>query len=365
VDSIPVRADNLSNNVANESNIEVDSIPIREYNLSSNVANESNIEVDSIPIREDNLSSNVANDSNIEVDSISIRASNLNNNVANDSNIEVDSIPIRADNLSSNVINNFDLSSASEAYRTALIALNNFQITGDNLVFSEPIRQELLSKNTPSGSDILSDTELSRKNMMSRNPKTDLGFNVEGFGTQAFVGLSRNLAIGAPIRLFLMSRNKYRFSFLGIGGNEYGDDASHFIIEDSNYVGINGISVKEEILKQTEKNGQDSLGFANWNKSVPLADVKSTLNNNPNEADVLMAKNIAGNPFDNDIFIPKNKSVIDVINRISNEASTNFAKNYQRNQDTFIVGDKNGEPDEYRSTWSSIIWVQPIRSKFL
>ena len=354
-DSVPFRESDLSNNVPSESDLETDSIPFRESDLSNNVPSTSDLETDSVPFREDDLSNNVPSESNLLEDSIPFRLDDLSNNVPSESDLFVDSLPYRTDDLSNNVPSDSDLLLDTEEFRQSQLS-NNVGFVSDILEDTEPYRQEQLSNNVPAFSNILSDTEQARKEQLSKNLQGGLfGVNIEGFGTQAFVGVSRNFAFGILVREALLARNEYKPGFLFSEGNQY-SQSTDGRIEDSVFVSDDGVSTaRSKIEAMHLRNGQTSLGYRNWVQAgdtgvstpeidgsvtdVARAFKKNTINNIGDEptADDLLAKSVVGNPLENTEFATGPKSIKSVIDKIANESTVPYAKNYQVGQREFIV----------------------------
>jgi len=252
-DSVPHRADDLSNNIASESDIESDSVPHRADDLSNNIASESDIETDSVPHRADDLSNNIASESDIETDSIPHRTDDLSNNVASESDIETDSVPHRTDDLSNNVASESDIETDSIPHRTDDLS-NNVASESDIETDSVVFRDGDLSNNTPSTSDVLTDSIPYRTAMLTKNGNAGLiGINIQGLGTSAFIGVSRNYTLGILVRNILQTRNKYTprnpYNLSGA------DDNSQ--IYKGEYEGIRGKSVKKEIEDQIKKGSDE------------------------------------------------------------------------------------------------------------
>ena len=230
-ESVDPRNSMLSKIVTSESDIESESINPRNSMLSKIVPSTSDIESDSVPHRADDLSNNIASESDIETDSVPHRADDLSNNIASESDIETDSIPHRTDDLSNNVASESDIETDSVVFRD-----------GD------------LSNNTPSTSDVLTDSIPYRTAMLTKNGNAGLiGINIQGLGTSAFIGVSRNYTLGILVRNILQTRNKYTprnpYNLSGA------DDNSQ--IYKGEYEGIRGKSVKKEIEDQIKKGSDE------------------------------------------------------------------------------------------------------------
>jgi len=377
-DSIPFRQDGLSNNVPSESDLETDSIPFREDDLSNNVPSESDLETDSVPFREDDLSNNVPSESDLETDSVPFREDDLSNNVPSESDLETDSVPFREDDLSNNVPSESDLETDSSPYREALLAFNVGAVS-DILGDSDPYRLEQMSSNVSSISNILSDSEQARKEQLSKNLQGGLfGVNVEGFGTQAFIGVSRNFAFGALVRTALLARNDYRPGMFGSEGTQYRDrETDKDKIEESLFVSDDGVSTtRSKIQDMHLRNGQNSIGYRAWlqagNPAGSMLDLdgssvnvaakfkSSTINNIGDEpqADDLLAKSYAGNPLGDrgdgeEEFASGPRSIKKVIDRIANDSTVRYAQNYKIGQREFITGVRpNGAPKIRKQRYS-------------
>jgi len=377
-DSIPFREDDLSNNVPSESDLETDSVPFREDDLSNNVPSESDLETDSVPFREDDLSNNVPSESDLETDSVPFREDDLSNNVPSESDLETDSVPFREDDLSNNVPSESDLETDSSPYREALLAFNVGAVS-DILGDSDPYRLEQMSSNVSSISNILSDSEQARKEQLSKNLQGGLfGVNVEGFGTQAFIGVSRNFAFGALVRTALLARNDYRPGMFGSEGTQYRDrETDKDKIEESLFVSDDGVSTtRSKIQDMHLRNGQNSIGYRAWlqagNPAGSMLDLdgssvnvaakfkSSTINNIGDEpqADDLLAKSYAGNPLGDrgdgeEEFASGPRSIKKVIDRIANDSTVRYAQNYKIGQREFITGVRpNGAPKIRKQRYS-------------
>ncbi len=246
IDSVPFRDSDLSFNKPKFTNLEIDSIDYRNEDLSRNTPNTSNLEIDSIPFREDDLSANVPNISDLATDSTPFLYNNLSSNVPNTSDLEIDSIPFREDDLSANLPSNFNLFNYSEDFRDDNLS-SNVPITSNLLIDSAPFRasdlaanvpvnsniasdsvdfrEDALSKNTPFNTDLLSDSSSFRNDLMAKNAGFGLlGVNVQGAGTNAFLGISRVFTQGILIRQLLFSKNHSKNTNLLLDSEAFRDN---------------------------------------------------------------------------------------------------------------------------------------------
>ena len=333
----------MQNNVLSTSDIETDSEPYREEDLTNNVPSESDIEVDSEPYREEDLTNNVPSESDIEVDSIPFRLEDLINNVPSESDIEEDSEPYRLEDLSNNVPSESDIEEDSQPFRVEDLS-NNVPSLSDILIDSEDYRLEDLNNNVPSQSDILSDSQAPRQGMLATNQGLGLlGFNIEGLGTSAFVGISRNYTLGLIVRNLLLTRNEYT------PRNPYSTSGSDGKIKDGQYNGYFNQTVREEISDQFKRGqevftrpGNDQNGSSFATVTYPEyeenlffdATARSTF-----ETDELgqMNKLDAGNEF-GDAFDFRSRSIKNLMSDISKRTDSEMAQNYDPNSQVFVLG---------------------------
>jgi hypothetical protein len=351
-DSVEYREDDLQNNVPSNSDIESDSVEYREDDLTYNVPSTSDIETDSIPFRTEDLTNNVPSESDIETDSIPFRTEDLTNNVPNTSDIETDSVTHRLDDLTNNVPSESDIETDSIPFRTEDLTNNvpSFSNIEDD---SESHRNDDLSNNTPSHSDILTDSAPYRSAMLTKNGNLGLiGVNIQGLGTSAFIGVSRNYTLGILVRELLQTRNKYT------PRNPYSTSGADSQIEKGNYLGYFNKTVAEEIDEQLKRGDedfkrpptktyptQDSLKYFTLNGYFE-EDTKGEMNK------VFGAGNRMQNIFDNKPSSIKNlmKSITD---RTPDEAP--LAANYNKNSKEFLIGGKNADgstPGKARKRYS-------------
>ena len=337
VDSEIYRADDLSQTVPSVSDLEVDSEIYREDDLAQTVPSNSDIETDSVPYRTDDLTNNVPSTSDIETDSVPFRTDDLTNNVPSTSDIETDSVPFRTDDLTNNVPSTSDIETDSVPYRTDDLT-NNVPSTSDIEADSIPFRTDDLAKRTKTlDSDIATDSVDYRQGMLNKNRGLGLlGVNFQGFGTSAFVGISRNYALGLIAREALMVRNEYT------PRNPYPIDGSDRRLEQGNYTGYFGRPVKDEIDTQLWR-GESSVRRTPT-KTYPVYDeIKERRfpTTTPFEVDFLgqMNKVTVGNELEK-VFQDKPTSIRNLMDSIGqrDNDSTPLARNFRPNSQEFLVG---------------------------
>ena len=378
VDSEPYRTEDLTNNVLSESDIEVDSEPYRAEDLTNNVLSESDIEVDSEPYRTEDLTNNVLSTSDIEVDSEPYRTEDLTNNVLSESDIEVDSIPFRLEDLTNNVLSTSDIEVDSEPYRTEDLTnnvLSESDIEVDSIPFrvedltnnvlsesnievdSEDYRNEDLNNNVSSQSSILFDSHSPRQRMLASNQGLGLlGFNIEGLGTSAFLGISRNYTLGIIVRELLLSRNVPSYSDIETDSKNYREGnlivnkysslnpyQSIYLdgkIKDGEYDAGGGTTVREEIADQFKRSQEvltrpETKTYPEYEENLFFdSTARSTF-----ETDGLgqMNKLDAGNEF-GDVFDFRPKSIKNLMSDIVSRTELDIAQNYDPNSQVFALG---------------------------
>ena len=349
--------DNMSNNVPSNSDLETDSLPYLLANLSNNVPSNSDLLIDSIPYLNNNLSNNVPSNSDLLTDSLIYWQFNMSNNVPSNSDLLTDSQGYWQDNMSNNVPSTSDLLTDSQGFLNSNLA-NNVPSSSDIATDSTVFRDENLSSNVPGiFKGAIEDSEPYRREQLARNEQFSLfGVNITGFGTQAFLGVSRNFTLGLAVRELLIARNKYnrrRLYNVTMDGK----------IEESDYVSFYGTTTKQEIVDQASRNGTDSIAFLNHSDSqkqpTDVAGIfKQGIDGTPEE---LMGKTVAGNPLDDlsDPFAvgefkagPQKKGIKEIVNRIGSSRNNDLSINYQYGSRTFIVGINGENKRERRQRYS-------------
>ena len=352
------RMDQLSANIPSTSDILTDTQAFRNDLLSMNIPSNQNILIMSIPFLMDNLSANVPSTSDILTDTEPYRNDQLSANIPSTSDILTDTEPYRNDQLSANIPSTSDILTDSQPYYQSNIA-NNIPVFSNLEFDSEPYRVENVARNQAGVfRSLVDDTEPYRQQQLSRNNGGLFGVDIFGLGTQAFIGISRNFALGLVVREILMTRNKWT------PRNPYDISRDEVILKGEYPSYYGGQTTKDAILDQVSRNGIESVAFSNYSadgqrKAGPASLFKA----GDGPAEQLMAKTVAGNPLDDpkDPFAasefkagPTKQGIKDIMRRIgSTRSGSELSINYRYGTRTFVVGvNSDGTKKERRQRWS-------------
>ena len=179
--------------------------------------------------------------------------------------------------------------------------------------------------------------------MLTKNGNLGLiGVNIQGLGTSAFIGVSRNYTLGILVRELLQTRNKYT------PRNPYSTSGADSQIEKGNYLGYFNKTVAEEIDTQLRRGAADFIRPET--KTYPTQDslkFSTIFGGFEEDSTGQMNKLNAGNNYESFDFRPR--SIKNLMKDISSRGESIFsspaplAANYDKNSKVFLIGGKNAD----------------------
>jgi hypothetical protein len=357
------RESNLARNVENVSDILSETEPYRQAQLANNVPSTTDVLQMSDPFRDALLAMNIPNNTDLLALSFPYLNAQLAMNVPSTSDVLVDSAPYLQNQLAMNIPSTSDVLVDSAPYLQNQLAMNI--PSSSNVLFdSEPMRQDALSRNVPSQTrSLVEQTEPYRTEQLARNRGLGLlGVDIYGLGTQTFLGVSRNFALGLIVREILMTRNKLTprnpYDESNARDNSLLKSGEYTAHPDSK-VG----TVKEARTRQFKRNGNESIAELAYNGERDMGEANKfntqwTAHDRHSPQAVtdtmLMAKDVLGNPIvDEKRFQagPNKEGIKGVTKRIMN-SRTQVGDNHNYGAVFFKFKRDDGEEIIRRQRWS-------------